>query len=678
MHEQAARGRTVIQRLRLRGAELEPLSARLRMEAVLAGADLLPRGLPPSATVCIRRLMDPKPGVLPVSPQALRPPTAWNEALTSVLREQVARAARPARGVVPPGAEAVLFADPSELLACLASDVSRGLANAHWWWRGLFPNADLARAVVTEWLRAPEYVPSALEFITRRREARAVLSLFTVPEARELLIQVLRVHGLPATALDAPAREADDEQPGPSVERSGPSEAGGAPRVEVAPWEPWAPEVRALNSSREHAALLGVALTLRRAPMEARRPEFLPTVGTWRHSEQSLSVPPPVTPRAARSEAPTDSLMISEHPQPHTQSTPAITDFAAPVEEPTARPPFEPAPLEQSVTGTAMPRAEASIAVGVAPAHPDGSGVSWPIEAPPSVELPPSREAAPATPAEDLSRSAAHTTTPPTPLRELEPPSGRAWGLPFSTRLGGLFYLVNLGLFLELYGDFSMPMHPNNLPLSLWDFVTLVGRRLCVDPRPSDPVWKVLAMLAGRKPGDLPGQGFTPPDAWRIPPTWLRTFRAARDTHWTWSVLEGRLRVRHAAGFLVLDVPCDGRDAEALVDSELAPYSSGSPFTLSRGDETGPLDTGPLERWLGWLVPFCRARLCRALGVSQDEASALDATLLTHDARLHVTEGHVDVVLFLAQLPLAVRIAGLDRDIGWLPSEGRHLTFHFE
>ncbi|WP_163864990.1 hypothetical protein [Myxococcus eversor] len=674
MHEQAARGRTVIQRLRLRGAELEPLSARLRLEAVLAGADLLPPGLPPSATVCIRRLMDPKPGVLPVSQQALRPPAAWNEALSSVLREQVARAARPARGVVPAGAEAVLFADPSELLACLASDVSRGLANAHWWWRGLFPNADLARTVVTEWLRAPEYVPSALEFLTRQREVRSVVSLFTVPEARELLTRVLRVHGLSAAALDAPTHDANDEQPVAAVEPAVPVKAGGAPHSAAAPWEPWAPEARTLKDSREHAALLGVALTLRRAPVEARRPEFLPAVGTWRRAEESLSVPSSVTPRAARHEASTEALAVSAPPRPHAESAPDVTAFAAPVEEPTARPPHETARFEEIVAGPALIQAEASTAGESAGERSDVDGVSRAIEVSPSAESPLSREASSASTTEDLSRSPVHTTTPPTSLRELEPPSGRAWGLPFSTCLGGLFYLVNLGLFLELYGDFSMPAHPN-LPLSLWDFITLVGRRLCVDPRPNDPVWKVLALLAGRKPGVLPGQDFTPPEAWRIPPGWLRTFR---DTRWTWSILEGRLRVHHAAGFLVLDVPCDGRDAEALVKSELAPYSSVSSFTLSRGDETGPLDTEPLERWLGWLVPFCRARLCRALGVSPDDASALDATLLAHDARLHVTEGHVDVVLFLAQLPLAVRIAGLDRDIGWLPSEGRHLTFHFE
>ncbi|MFP2912676.1 hypothetical protein ACLESD_48235 [Pyxidicoccus sp. 3LFB2] len=269
---------------------------------------------------------------------------------------------------------------------------------------------------------------------------------------------------------------------------------------------------------------------------------------------------------------------------------------------------------------------------------------------------------------------------PSTPPRVFEPPPGRAWGLPISTGLGGLFYLVNLALFLELYGDFSRPAHPH-LPLSLWDFVTMVGRRLLVDPRPGDPVWKVLALLAGRKAGDAPGAGFEPPAVWRIPSDWLLAFRAPEVSTWTWEAKGGRLRVRHPAGFLVLDVPCaEGDDAGVQVLRETELFSRVCRFSLEQGEVTAPVgeEASALERWLAWLVPYCRSRLVRALGLAEDEVLALEETVLTHEARLHVTETHVDVVLALSQLPLSVRVAGLDRDIGWLPSAGRHLTFHFE
>ena len=41
------------------------------------------------------------------------------------------------------------------------------------------------------------------------------------------------------------------------------------------------------------------------------------------------------------------------------------------------------------------------------------------------------------------------------------------------TAFGGVFYLVNLGLFLDLYGDFTQPMRPG-LSLPIWDFVALL------------------------------------------------------------------------------------------------------------------------------------------------------------------------------------------------------------
>jgi hypothetical protein len=43
-----------------------------------------------------------------------------------------------------------------------------------------------------------------------------------------------------------------------------------------------------------------------------------------------------------------------------------------------------------------------------------------------------------------------------------------------------------------------------------------------------------------------------------------------------------------------------------------------------------------------------------------------------------ITPTHVDVALRLADLPLQVRFAGLDRTPGWIPAAGRFVAFHFE
>jgi len=79
------------------------------------------------------------------------------------------------------------------------------------------------------------------------------------------------------------------------------------------------------------------------------------------------------------------------------------------------------------------------------------------------------------------------------------------------TRFGGVFYLLNLALLLGFYADFSAPLSLG-LALSPWDFLALVGRELAGPELETDPLWPLLARLAGRGPEEPPGQGFEPPD----------------------------------------------------------------------------------------------------------------------------------------------------------------------
>jgi hypothetical protein len=162
------------------------------------------------------------------------------------------------------------------------------------------------------------------------------------------------------------------------------------------------------------------------------------------------------------------------------------------------------------------------------------------------------------------------------------------------TEYGGVFYLINLALFLGLYGDFTCPAHPG-LELPIWDFLALLGERLAGEALRADPVWELLARLAGRGPDESPGHDFAPPG---------------------------------------------------------------------------------IERWLDELMPHVRARLCLALGLA--DADGLAGLLLAHRARVTVTATHLDVTFGLAELPLAIRLAGLDRDPGWVPAAGRFIAFHFE
>jgi hypothetical protein len=75
-------------------------------------------------------------------------------------------------------------------------------------------------------------------------------------------------------------------------------------------------------------------------------------------------------------------------------------------------------------------------------------------------------------------------------------------------------------------------------------------------------------------------------------------------------------------------------------------------------------------------MEYVRARLRRALGV--EGRRELSRLLCERPARVFVTATHVDVVMRLAELPVEIRFAGLDRDPGWLPAAGCHVAFHFE
>jgi hypothetical protein len=154
------------------------------------------------------------------------------------------------------------------------------------------------------------------------------------------------------------------------------------------------------------------------------------------------------------------------------------------------------------------------------------------------------------------------------------------------TQFGGIFYLLNAALALKLYADFTSPRGAN-LSISPWSWLALIGREWFGREFVRDPVWRLLAGLAGRK--------------------------------------------RHS-----LRRP---RRLNAQIESLLA-------------------------------------RLVLALG--EERSADIPALVCRHPAEIAATASRVEVHLALADLPLALRVAGLDRDPGWIPAAGRSIAFHFE
>ncbi len=613
----AERG-TTIARVRLRGGGGDPLAARLGAAQVLALAGDLSDAVPPAAILCVRRLADPQPGRVALA--ARTAPPGWSRAVRDRVQDLARRAARPARDAVDGGAEAVIFADRAELLACLARDWCRG-ALGRWWWPPLVGEGMGLDTILRAWLDAPTHVAAALEHAASMRAAVGFVRRLPPPAARALFEAIASSHALtrlagltarPAPPARAPARAGD----APGIEASGPASSPHAGPEDLS-WQAWAPEAGDITLRSDQQLVLGVALTVRRAPVHARSAAFASAVAAWWtpgvHVEHERAEPRPPAPDA--------ETMASAVTQP------------------------------MSIVDSSLVHPDAGRAI-------EAGGVDVRVTAPHGGDR--HEQVAPAG-----------------PVRPVDAPRGARGGesaeerVAIETQYAGVFYLLNVALALELYGDFTRPAAPG-LDLSIWDFVALVGQRLLPgEAIHRDPVWALLGALAGREPGEPPGAGFEPPHAWRIPPEWLHAFSAGDK--WRWAAAGDRVRVRHPAGFLVLDVPRTSARAAAQVEGELAAYGARARRAARAVTCVTPGD--PLDRWLAWLVPWVRARLARALGMPR--RAGVGRTVCRVFGRVVATATRVDVVLPLADQPIAIRLAGLDRDPGWIPAADRVVAFEF-
>lgn len=716
-------GQTTVRRVRIKGRQPDPLAARLRLDNILQACELQPAWLPSSAVVCVRSLRDPRPRTLKLRGRNTAQSPAWQQAVSAAVQEKIRRAARPVNSEISAEDPAVIFNDQSELLACLAMDWQQGRLGSHWWWQSLFKGQDVASIVPGAWLNAPQYVPAALALLAVKRQLEPFARLLSTGETRALLREVARVFALGElqSALDAGFEQASSGSTQLWSERSPPdsvadeipalelrqpsSEANEAMRSRpAAPWRSLVPEALDQTLGLERQCLIGIGLTITRAPAAARSASFARATLTWLRAGGAEEVVgagnlvagalpgratavPGEDPRLESVPSRPGTAFVSGPPLPEafplepTQVARDIMPSAGAQElPPGAR--ERPLPVStKQISSPAKPylRPEQTSAAADASATQPSS-----LPASSSTEI-----SSPSFAQESSQKSSLRVAPETLPLDEGpdegpdEAPDKGPDEVRVETEIGGIFYLLNVGLFLELYSDFTAP-RGNNLELSIFDFVALIGRRLLNEQvAEDDPVWALLAELARGREHDAPGKGFKPGGEWRLPAPWLKAF--PDEDGLEWMTAGDRLRVKHPAGFLLLDVPLLDvplievpllESDPAQLERELMIYDESVKRQLQRRSFGFSHSESSLEQWLDWIVPYVRARLCRALGLA--DPSELARLVCVRRASIRLTAVHLDIFFALAEHPVEIRAAGLDRDPGWVPSAGRFVRFHYQ
>jgi hypothetical protein len=664
----------ILLRLRVKGTKLERGQALSNMQRLLGGLNWQPLGMPPSAIVFIRKLPDPLPQSLRPSARYLQPSLAWQQAFNTAVDQLVRRAHRPIFGWVPADAQAVIFFDRSELLACLAIDWRDGSLLAHWWWQSLVQLVEVRQVIMREWLRLPQYIPTALERLAQKSEVEPFIRNLTDAEAAAILHSLVSTFGLvDIQNLIETLQQGKEivQHADLTAAKKLPHDAGQLP-AQSKGFRDWRIAVQEdrRGFSVEQRLLCIVGLTLARLPVVARSQTFAKALAdnlgdnqTQESGTKFGATPVTSTPRKSTGE----SLNHNPEMQTATLLTESTTRSAKRQREVTKR-----GASNESHHLTGANRAiEKSQDVAIAP--PDERNQQANLAARDG-DLPVNSEKF------FSSETAVNRSTIETAANQTVNQTSELLGeetffqADIETSLGGTFYLINLALFLNLYSDFTSPMRPG-IALSIWDFLALVGQKICRTQFENDALWALLAKLAGRSEGDHPGKDFMLPDEWRIPVEWLKPFSHDRVCYW--QISGNRLRVVHTQGFVILDVPLAGASPTAQLMHELQPYDHLVQFELQPSLISDDIENlSPLESWLAWLVPYLQARLAYALGVKVESECA--KILLQHQARAQVTPVRVDVFFDLNQLPIEVRLSGLDRNPGWVPAAGRFIEFHFD
>jgi hypothetical protein len=528
-----------------------------------------------------------------------------------------------------------VFLDPAELLACLARDFLLGDVAANWWWQAWMQASGRStlQLVLDAWLREARHIPAAMARLQHQTLAFRFASALSATEARTLLVAVAHAFELPA--LIAFPQRRPSKRAGAALTAVDPvvdgrlaeneRSSGARPRAVAPPWRRLGGRAELpATLDLEQATFAGVALSLSHAPLLVRTREFQRVLHVWRRAVASgaslADGGADHDDTRTMNETPSASL-VGLPPTAIAQGTGADSiDLQPQVDTPRGEiaTRVDPPTSDVSVRDAARERTGAAAETH----HPRPHFVDTPV-----------RHAS-----HDVRASDPSTMTTPDARPVVTPAVTRTHVIEASaesnvhvdavvTELGGILFLVNVLEHLQFFDRLDDHFRVKST-IGAWGWLEVVARCLLGVGHADaarDPIWDVTAELDGRTRGTPIAASVRIPRNPRLPDVWPAPARLSRS------------RARP----LGLEPPAD------------------------------------LRRLLDLVIPYLRSRLLTALDIPLDRHAPLASRLLYRHGRVEWTATHVDLHMEMSEIDIAVRLAGLDANPGWVPALGRVVTFHF-
>lgn len=617
-----------------------------RLSFLFNTVDFNPPGIPPSGILIVRQMTDPLPGQMAAQENAVRASPGWEQAVKHALAEKYRKAARPDGGYIPSNAEAVFFTDKSQMLAALALDINRREAWNRWWWKVILKNLEIPADTELGTLlnREITILPAVLYHLAEWRAVQKLVDTLTPDQTMTMLAALSKEYYL--DKITAPVfhqkkipakndsrvdvepiktKKKKDVPPGDLQKSKQPKDVVGTPKISTkAPWEReqwfpcyWVPS----QMTRERAAMLGIALSLYQKPAKVRTTSFVRDFHQWWKYKQLASpgVPESVDLPTPSSASPEKQEIMAEKPIPLKPQPGESTSSSSSTPEPAAHSNYKP-------PGKMKPPAKKK--------KTDTTG----MDALSHIRFEDENEAAQVS----VSKKQAGNTDINLHFKNVS-----------KNQVDQLLQREKPGIPEKIRFEDESKHQPE--PLSH-------KKKTGTGEKSNEPVKKTAVLLPEEGVDTQLGGVFYLINLVEQMDllTGFREKCSFESEIGPWGVLE--LLARALLGKINQPLATDPL-WELLAQLE------------GRSDQ---IEKSKFSQWLDSILPDTRSYLRKVLGSPTQENPEPEKSMMLCPARVYVTATHVDIVMSLESISLPVRMAGLDRDPGWMPDFARVILFHYE